>query len=137
MVIMEEISEVFGYAENINVYNGGVKTIYAAGSDNYKAIMSCWNKTIDGAHDMPAYGVSLNHLTVKELEKNLWVEFDFGRALECNEMPFEKLLVQVGKEYYGFNLIRYTSDRGYDGRCFYLDLVGKNMNDFYDLLADL
>ena len=52
-------------------------------------------------------------------------------------MPFEKLLVQVGKEYYGFNLIRYTSERGYDGRCFYLDLVGKNMNDLYDLLTDL
>ena len=137
MVIMEEISEVFEQTENINVYNDGVKSVYAAGSDNYETIMSCWKKTIGGAHDMPALGVSLNHLTVKELEKNLWVEFDFGKALVCNEMPFEKLLVQVGKEYYGFNLIRYNSDRGYDGRCFYLDLDGKNMNDFYDLLADL
>ena len=135
MVIMEEISEAFEQAENINVYNGGVKTVYAAGSDDYKEILACWNKTIEGAHDMPAFGVSINRLTVKELQKNLWVEFDFGKALFCNEIPFEKLLVQVQKEYYGFNLIRYNSDCGYEGRCFYLDLVGKNMNYFYDLLV--
>ena len=132
-----EIFEVFDETEIINVYGGGIKTAYSAGEEEYNKILVSWNEMIDGAHDMPAYGVSLNHLTVKELEKNLWVEFDFGRALECNEMPFEKLLVQVGKEYYGFNLIRYTSERGYDGRCFYLDLVGKNMNDLYDLLTDL
>jgi len=134
---MKEISEAFDYTESVNVYKDGVKTVYSAGSDDYKKILSCWNEMIEGAHDMPAYGVSLNRLTVKEMEKNLWVEFDFGRALECRHMPFEKLLVQVGKEYYGFNLIRYNTDYGYEGRCFYLDLVDKNMNEFYDLLTDM
>ena len=52
-------------------------------------------------------------------------------------MPFEKLLVEVGKEFYGFNIIRYTSERGYDGRCFYIDLVNKNMSDFYNILMDI
>ena len=89
MVIMEEISEVFGYAENINVYNGGVKTIYAAGSDNYKAIMSCWNKTIDGAHDMPAYGVGLDHLRdLKRIYGSSSISVALWSATKCRLKSF-------------------------------------------------
>ena len=86
---------------------------------------------------MPAYGVSLDKKTVKAMKNGLWVEFDFGKLTEYNGMPFEKLLVEVGKEFYGFNIIRYTSERGYDGRCFYIDLVNKNMSDFYNILMDI
>ena len=134
---MEEISEYFDSAQTINVYNQGTKTAYSAGGKEYASVLTVWNKMIAGAHEMPAYGVSLNHLTVEEMQKNLWLEFDFGKELLHNEMPFEKLLVNVGKEYYGFNLIRYTSKRGYDGRCFYLDLNGTNTNELYDLLIKM
>lgn len=132
-----EIFEVFDEAEIINIYNDGIKTAYSAGEEEYKKILVSWNEMIDGAHDMPAYGVSLDNLTRKEMKSGLWVEFDFGKVSECNEMPFEKLLVKVEKDYYGFNLIRYNVDFGYDGRCFYLDLNGKNMGNFYDLLLNL
>ena len=137
MVIMEEISEVFDSAEIINVYNEGTKTAYSAGGKEYESVLTVWNKTIVGAYEMPAYGVSLNNLTVEEMQKNLWLEFEFGKELQHNGMPFEKLLVQVQKEFYGFNLIRYMSGHGYDGRCFYLDLNGKNMDGLYDLLIKL
>lgn len=132
-----EIFEVFDEAEIINVYNDGIKTAYSSGEEEYKKILVSWNEMIDGAHDMPAYGVSLDNLTRKEMKSGLWVEFDFGKVLACNEMPFEKLLVKVEKDYYGFNLIRYNTNYGYDGRCFYLDLNGKNMGNFYDLLLNL
>ncbi len=92
MVIMEEISEVFDSAEQINLYNEGKKTSYSSVDGNYEVILECWNNTINGALEMPAYGVSLNNLTVQEMQKNLWLEFDFGKRLEHNEMPFEKLL---------------------------------------------
>ena len=134
---MEEISEVFDSAKQINLYNEGKKTSYSSVDGNYEVILECWNNTINGALEMPAYGVSLNNLTVQEMQKNLWLEFDFGKRLEHNEMPFEKLLVHVDKGYYGFNLIRYNSAVGYDGRCFYLDLNGKNMDNLYELLIDL
>lgn len=137
MVIMEEISRAFSYAENINVYNGGVKVSYAAKEEPYNKILACWNEMIKGAHDMPAYGVSLNGYTVEKMKDGLWVEFCFGRVLKCNGMPFEKLLIEVNSGYNGFNLIRYTTQRGYDGRCFYLDLVGKTMDEFYNLLRNL
>ena len=132
-----EIFEVFDEAEIINVYDVGVKTAYSAGEGKYNEILASWNKMIDGAHDMPAYGVSLDNLTRNELKSGLWVEFEFGRVLECNGMPFEKLLIQVDKEFQGFNLIRYNTGYGYDGRCFYFDLNGKNMGNFHDLLLNL
>ena len=134
---MEEICEVFDSAEAVNVYYNGVKTVYSAGSEEYNKILAIWNKMIDGAHDMPAFGVSLDRYTKEEMKKGLWVEFGFGKVLECNGMPFEKLLVSVEKDSQGFNLIRYNTNCGYDGRCFYLDLVGKNMGNFYDFLLDL
>ena len=137
MVIMEEINEAFDYAEVINVYNNGTKTEYSSGGDEYSKILTCWNEMISGAHDMPAFGVSLDHYTKEEMKKGLWVEFEFGKVLECNGMPFEKLLIAVAKESQGFNLIRYNAESGYDGRCFYLDLFGKNMANLYDLLLKL
>ena len=134
---MEEIHEVFDCADTINVYNGGAKTVYSSGGKEYSKILACWNDMINGAHDMPAFGVSLDRYTKEEMKKGLWVEFDFKKLLECNGMPFQKLLISVEKGAQGFNLIRYNSDVGYDGRCFYLDLVGKNMGKFYDLLLNL
>lgn len=134
---MEEIYGAFEYAQQINVYNEGKKTSYSAGGAEYKKILDCWNTMIAGAHDMPAFGVSLNNYTVKEMKKGIWLEFDFKKVLECNGMSFEKLLIDVQKNFYGFNLIRYNAERGYDGRCFYLDLVGKNMDILYDLLLNL
>lgn len=140
MIIMEEMEEInnaFKSAKEINVYKEGVKTTYSLGSEEYKKILSSFYETIEGSHEMPAYGVSLNRDTVKALQSGLWTEFVFGKKMECNGMPFEKLLISVGKEHYGFNIIRYTTKFGYDGRCFYLDLVGKNMNNFYDILLKL
>lgn len=134
---MEEINGVFEYAETINVYNDGAKVSYGAGDGEYKNILKCWNELIEGAHDMPAFGVSIDRYTVEEMKKGLWVEFDFGKELEHNGMPFEKLLIEVKKDNYGFNLIRYNAKSGYEGRCFYFDLVGKNMSNFYDMLLKI
>ena len=81
---MEEISEVFDSAEQINLYNEGKKTSYSSVEGNYEVILECWNNTINGALEMPAYGVSLNNLTVQEMQKNLWLEFDFGKStMKC------------------------------------------------------
>lgn len=132
---MEEIHSAFEYAEKINVYDNGTKTVYSAGEEKFNGIMGEWNAMIASSHQMPAFGVSINDLTFSEMGSGLWVEFDFGKELVCCEMPFEKLLVKVGKEYSGFNLVRYTQKYGYDGRCFYLDLVNKNMGSFYDYLT--
>ena len=137
MSISVDLDKSFEQAENINVYNEGVITSYAAGSKQFGNILKCWTDMISQVHIMPAYGVSLNDYTLEALQKGLWVEFDFGKRLESDGMPYEKLLIQVAKGNYGFNLIRYNSVGGYDGRCFYYDLNGKSMGELYDLLLKI
>ncbi len=136
MIVME-IKDIFTETEKINIYKDGNATTYIADDKPYEEILTGWNSLLDRSHEMPAYGVSLDKETVKAMKNGLWVEFDFGKLTEYNGMPFEKLLVEVDKEFYGFNIIRYTSERGYDGRCFYIDLVNKNMSDFYNILMDI
>lgn len=136
MIVME-LNEVFNDAESINVYNVGEKTSYSAGEDKYNKILSGWNNMISEARLMPAFGVSINRETVKDLQNGRWVEFEFDCEIEAEGMPFEKLLVRVDASYYGFNVIRYNSKTGYDGRCYYYDLVNKNMSAFNDVLGNL
>ncbi len=137
MCIAVNLEKAAECAEKINVYNDGTVYTYQTGSDEFNKIICEWNAMICDAHDMPAFGVSLNRETVKAMESGVWVEFEFGCVYESNGMPYEKLLVNVLKEYQGFNIVRYGSERGYDGRCFYYDLVNKNMSNFYDLLVNL
>ena len=137
MSICIDLDKSFTTAESLNVYNDGELTVIEKDDEKFDGIMVGWSRIVEGAHDMPAFGVSINNLTLKELNHGLWVEFVFGKKYESNGMPYEKLLINVQKDFYGFNLIRYTAESGYDGRCFYYDLVNKNMGDFYDLLLNI
>lgn len=134
MSISVELYEAFDYSDSINVYDEGYVVSYGKEESGFGEILGGFKTLIDGAHEMPAFGVSLNRETTKELKKGLWVEFVFSRQFESNGMPYEKLLINVNKSFSGFNIIRYNSDFGYDGRCFYYNLVNKDMSKFYDIL---
>ncbi|MDE6000759.1 MAG: hypothetical protein K2N33_05445 [Clostridia bacterium] len=137
MSIDIDLYKVFDKTESINVYNDGEVNNYVANQKQFEEILISWNNMIDGAHEMPAYGVSLNRETLKALNSGLWVEFVFDGVYESNGMPYEKLLIQVEKAFTGFNLIRYSTEYGYDGRCFYYDLANRNMDNLYDILVNL
>lgn len=135
MVMQIELEKITQYAKSVNVYIDGVTTAYVAGENRFKEICAQWNNMLVGAHPMPAYGVSLNSQTVKALKSGVWAEFVFDGQFSSNGMPYEKLLVNAQSEWMGFNIIRYTSEYGYDGRCFYYDLNGKDMSGFYNCLV--
>lgn len=137
MCIETELIDVFDNAEKINISNNGAIIAYNAGENRYNEILVGWKAMIETAHEMPAFGVSLDRETRKAMNSGVWVEFVFGKTYESNGMPYEKLLVNVNRDWQGFNLIRYNAKGGYDGRCFYYDLVGKNMADFSDILLNL
>ena len=126
-----QLEKITDYAKEVSVYIDGKTAVYPVGSEKFNAICSEWNAMLDGAHIMPAFGVSLHNETVKQMNKGVWAEFGFDKQYLSNGMPYEKLLVAVNPEWSGFNIVRYTAQRGYDGRCFYYDLVGKNMSAFY------
>lgn len=137
MIIINEIYEAFDRVEKVQVYNDNKICAYNSPQAQYQEILELWNKMLEGSHPMPAFGVSINAYTVREKESGLWIEFIFSECMKCCGMPFEKLLIAVNKDYYGFNLIRYTEEHGYDGRCFYIDLAGKNMNEIYNYLLNI
>lgn len=134
---MREIFNVFEKADSINVYTVGDMKSYKSGTEEYKGIITCWYDMIEDAYDMPAFGVSLHNETLEAMKSGRWIEFEFGSKQEYNGMTFEKLLIQVESVYQGFNLIRFNSEKGYDGRCFYFNLVDKDMSKLSDYLAVL
>ena len=135
MVMEIQLDKITDYAQGVNIIIDGVTTAYVVGGQRFNEICAAWNNMIFGAHQMPAFGVSLDRETTKEMKSGVWAEFVFDKQLSADGMPFEKLLVNAQREWSGFNIIRYTSEFGYDGRCFYYDLVNKNMSLFYDCLT--
>ncbi|MCH5148846.1 MAG: hypothetical protein J1G05_05755 [Clostridiales bacterium] len=133
---MREISNVFEKSDCINVYTAGDVKTYKSGTDEFKGIISCWYEMIEGAYDMPAFGVSLHAETLEAMKSGKWIEFVFNEKKVYNGMTFEKLLIQIESGFKGFNLIRYNSENGYSGRCFYFNLVDNDMSKLSDYLAD-
>lgn len=132
-----EIQQVFTESEKINVYNDGTKKSFSRQSAEYGKIFDCWQDTISLSRQMPAFGVSLNDDTVQAMKRGVWLEFEFAETKCVSEMCFDKILVYVMEGYQGINLVRNLNGQGYSGRCYYLDLNGKNMTKMYDLLANL
>lgn len=137
MIVFNEIFDSFGESEKISVYTDGESKTYGLNTAEFKEILVIWNEMTKGARQMPAFGVSLNGETEKAIKNGLWLEFSFAKMCECSGMSFEKLLVEVKGEYTGFNVIRFNSVYGYDGRCYYIDLVGNNMVKLHQYLSDL
>lgn len=137
MFIATELNEIIKQSEYINVYSEGNMSVYSHGEEYYNKIVEGWVTLTENAHEMPAYGVSLNKDTTEAMNTGLWVEFVFDKPYMHSGMPFEKLLVRVERQSFGFNIIRYNSKDGYSGRCYYYDLVGKDMYYLYDILVNL
>lgn len=134
MVPKIEIQDIAKYTDGVNVYDDGNCTPYSKETDKFTKICSVWTGMMGFARQMPAFGVSLNAETTQAIKSNLWVEFTFPQEYCNNGMTFERLLVNVDPSFTGFNVIRYNSKYGYDGRCFYFDLIGSDMQDLYNAI---
>ena len=133
---MEELSAAIEKAEKIVVYAEGEARAYLAQDAAFAALMQAWEETVSAAVRMPAFGVSIDALTRKGRESGLWMEFCFGAELLCGAMPFESLLLEVKRDWHGFNIVRGQGGR-YEGRCFYVDLRQTTMQPLYDALQKI
>lgn len=132
-----QFTEVFNNSSSVIVYKENDSHEFYKGEEVYDEILNEWNELVCDALPMPAFGVSLDQLTREEMKTGNWVEFVFDGRCEFNEMPFERLLVKVEEGSCGFNIVRYLSDEGYSGRCFYLQLNGKNMAQFASFIGNI
>lgn len=85
---------------------------------------------------MPAFGVALDNEVKDAIKSKVWLELEYDKTIVFDEMPFDKLLIEVGEDYTGFNLMRHH-DGKYEGRCYYVDLVEHDMSELYNYLIEL
>ena len=125
---MTEIFSVIPQAERIVLYADGAEKIFTREDAEFLKIMAAWAEMVQGAHQMPAFGVSIDRLTRGEMKSGHWLEFFFAEKYESNGLPFDSLLFVVRDEYKGINLVRRDENGLYQGRCIYIDLNGKDMS---------
>jgi hypothetical protein len=132
----KDITEVFDKAQQIALYQNGSCVVFEKDSIPYTKIINSWKATIKGSRQMPAFGVAMPNKTLSARERGIRLEFCYGKTETFDEMPFDKLLVEVVASYEGINLNRYQKGVGYSGRCFYLNLQ-RDMSELYKMLCDL
>lgn len=120
---INSLSEVFSTSSEIIVTFNNEELSLKKGDQKFEDIVKSMLETLLDSHEMPAFGVSLDKETRKARAEGLWIEFVFDSEKSYNEMPFESLLIEIKKDYSGFNVIRKYNGK-YEGRCFYFDLKG-------------
>ena len=125
---MIEVLSVMPQADRIVLYTDGTEKIFFRQDTEFLDIVEAWETITQGAHQMPAFGVSIDRLTREEMKSGNWLEFFFAEKYESNGLPFDSLLFVVRSEYKGINLVRRDEKGLYQGRCIYIDLNGRDMS---------
>ena len=125
---MIEVLSVMPQADRIVLYTDGTEKIFSRQDTEFLDIVEAWETITQGAHQMPAFGVSIDRLTREEMKSGNWLEFFFAEKYESNGLPFDSLLFVVRAEYKGINLVRRDENGLYQGRCIYIDLNGRDMS---------
>lgn len=124
------ITEVVLSADNIQVYmDGNQKDI------DKDQINNLIEQMMKDCRQMPAFGVALDNEVKTARNNGVWIELEYNQKQIYDEMPFDKLLIEVGQDYSGFNIMRHH-DGEYEGRCYYVDLVNNNMSTLYDYIVE-
>ena len=126
---MKELTDAVQTAGRIIVIADGREHCFEKGDAAFRAIIKAWNEMTATAIRMPAFGVSIDELTRREMKQGLWTEFRYEKETSCAGMAFDRLFVCVKEEFRGFNVVRHVQEK-YQGRCFYVDLSGGDMSGF-------
>ena len=126
---MKELTDAVQTAGRIIVIADGREHCFEKDDVAFQAIIKAWDEMTATAIRMPAFGVSIDELTRREMQQGLWTEFRYEKETSCAGMAFDRLLVCVKEEFRGFNVVRHVQEK-YQGRCFYVDLSGGDMSGF-------
>lgn len=132
----ENIIDCFSSVTSINIYIDNEESSFTKNDDEFSIVLSTLTSLTNDSHEMPAFSVSLDYETKRAIKSGVWLELNFDCNHAVNEMPFSSLLIEVDKNFYGFNLIRKYNGK-YEGRCFYLNLNDKSMSSLYSALTSI
>lgn len=123
MLIVNDFSDslvdIFDNLASIEHINNNQKQIIEPKDKNFLGQINRLKEIFSDGHLMPAFGVSLHHLTVEEMKSGDWIKLNFNSEQQKNDLPFTALVFKLDNVY-GTNLIREYNGL-YDGRCLYFD----------------
>lgn len=126
------VLDLFDEVNMIEFYYNGQQIEIS--SDQQEKFEELFCNALEGAQQMPAFGVSLHDLTMQNMKEGLWIKFVYNKTIVKSEMPFDSILINITKDCHGINLIR-GNDEIFEGRCYYLNLKG-TLDDVYDFLIE-
>lgn len=136
MMIMSlfEAIDVLPYATDFNVLVDGKQIEMTV--EQKTDLKGQVEKLFENCHTMPAFGVVTPKIYEEQIKDGIFVSIKFDQTYMLNELPFDELVFGVGKDFYGFNLMR--GNKGvFDGRCVYMSVVDGNMDELYNSLSAL
>ncbi len=136
MCDLDSIDKYFGYSNSVITYTDGTAIEYKSGTEKYGEIIALLEEICEGSREMPAYGVSLNEETKKEMKNGVWLELVYLTPQAHSDMPFDSLLIWVQPHFQGFDLIRGQKGK-YEGKCFHIYSPKTTMEKLYNYLISL
>jgi len=127
------ITSFFNQVSQISIFCNN-QQIIVDNSEKIEIIESLKEIT-NNAHEMPAYGVAIDHEVRDAMRLGLWLELNFNNTMTHEGMTFDNLLINIDPEASGFNLIR-QHDGIYEGRCYYLSL-DNTMEKLYNAIISI
>lgn len=134
MIILSffEAIDVLPYVETAEIIANGNRIEIS--QEQQQSFMEQIEMLFEDSHTMPAFGVVFDDMFKEEIKSGLYVSMKFPQVFEVNNLPFDELIFKVEPDFQGFNLMR--GMKGIvQGRCIYIDLQDKNMQEFYDYLT--
>ena len=133
MIYPSALIDALTQPSSITITQDGVD--YECNDAEQQLIIDSIKEIFNSHREMPAFGVSLDKETRDAKTSGLWIELVYNTPVKYIGMCFDKLLIEVDRNYTGFNIIRHYKGK-YDGRCYYVDL-STSMEPLYNTLIDI
>ncbi len=121
-----QVQDVLPYANQLEIISNG--NIVVLSQEQQDDLMQEIKTLLADSHTVPAFGVVFDDMYQQEIQSGNFVSIKFANVCEINGLPFDQLVFKVEKDWQGFNLMRGENGH-FQGRCIYVDLMGKNMQN--------
>ena len=93
-----------GYDEGGQLTEAVRRKPYSVAVSYTHLVLSALESMSENAVQMPAFGVSIDELTRKDMQKGVWLRLSYAENQSCFGMDFSELAFEVVPEYMGFKM---------------------------------
>lgn len=121
-----QVQDVMPYANQVEIISNG--NVIALSQEQQDGLLQEVQSLLEDSHTVPAFGVVFDDMYQQEIQTGNFVSIKFPQLYEINGLPFDQLVFKVEEDWQGFNIMRGVNGH-FQGRCIYVDLIDKNMQN--------